>query len=66
VSDKCGHTLNEFETYRYPNEEERLRASVQADMPIKLNDDCMDALRYGLYKHLTTFNQQRSFNTIKC
>lgn len=66
VSDKCGHTLNEFETYRYPNEEERLRASVQADMPIKINDDCMDALRYGLYKHLTTFNQQRSFNTIKC
>ncbi len=60
VSLKCVHTLQEFETYRYPSEDERLKATVQADLPIKMNDDCMDAVRYGLYKHLTSYN--RGFN----
>ena len=60
VSQKCVHTLQEFETYRYPSEDERLKATVQADMPVKLNDDCMDAMRYGLYSHLTRYN--RGFN----
>ena len=56
VSNRCVHTLQEFATYRYPSEDERLKATVQADMPVKLNDDCMDSLRYALYKHLTTYN----------
>ena len=60
VSEKCQHTLNEYETYRYPSKEEQLKAGVQADSPIKMNDDCMDASRYGLFKHITTFN--RSIN----
>lgn len=60
VSQKCVHTLQEFQTYRYPSEDERLKATVQADLPVKLNDDCMDAMRYGLYSHLTRYN--RGFN----
>ena len=45
VSNKCTHTLDEFGLYRYADE--------NADCPLKCNDDCMDALRYGLYRHLT-------------
>lgn len=64
VSEKCVHTLQEYETYRYPSEDERLKISVQIDAPIKLNDDCMDASRYGIYKHLTTFNRNFNVNII--
>lgn len=56
VSARCVHTLQEYQTYRYPSEEEGLKSSIQLDTPIKINDDCMDASRYGLYKHLRTFN----------
>ena len=48
VSDKCLHTLEEFSLYRY--EQDALSAK---DSPLKINDDCTDALRYGLYKYLT-------------
>ena len=59
VCDNCISTLNEFETYRYPPEAEVKHNStnINADLPLKINDDCMDALRYGLYKHLTTFRK---------
>ncbi len=43
VSQKCVHTLEEFELYSYGSD----------DIPLKVNDDCMDALRYGLYIYLT-------------
>ena len=60
VSDICKSTLNEFVTYRYSSESERVKVSSlysgdNADLPLKMNDDCMDALRYALYKHKTTF-----------
>lgn len=61
VSLKCVHTLQEFETYRYPSEDEQLKSTVQADLPVKMNDDCMDAVRYGLFKHLTTFGKGIKF-----
>ncbi len=48
VSDKCVHTLEEFGLYRYEQDD-----LSPEDSPVKLNDDCMDALRYGLYKYLT-------------
>ena len=64
VSTKCVHTLQELETYRYPTEDERLKSTVQADLPVKMNDDCMDAMRYGLYKHLTSFNRRFNVNNI--
>ncbi len=61
VSEICKRTLSEFETYRYPSETERQRAGYlngdNIDLPLKVNDDCMDALRYALYKHLTTFKK---------
>ena len=64
VSERCVHTLQEFATYRYPSEEERLKATVQADLPIKMNDDCMDSLRYGLFKHLTSYNRDFNVNNV--
>ncbi len=59
VCETCTATLNEFLTYRYPSETEQLKfmGSNNADLPLKLNDDCMDALRYAIFKHLTTFNR---------
>ena len=61
VSDICKATLGEFETYRYPSDAEKTKngiSSDNADTPLKVNDDCMDALRYALYKHLTTFRRK--------
>ena len=60
VSDRCKNTINEFSTYRYPSETEQTGRSLSekdADIPLKINDDCMDALRYGLFKHITTFRK---------
>ena len=61
ISEICKSTLNEFETYRYPSETERTKSGIinsdNADLPVKMNDDCMDALRYALFKHLTTFGK---------
>ena len=57
VSEKCKSTLNEFETYRYRSAGENGYNSEDADTPLKVNDDCMDALRYALFKHLTTFRR---------
>ncbi len=59
ISDACTATLNEFSTYRYPSESEQTKyySGGSADLPIKINDDCMDALRYAIFKHLTTFSR---------
>lgn len=59
VCETCKAVLNEFETYRYPSENDQEGAvSENSDLPLKINDDCMDALRYALFKHLTTFSKQ--------
>ena len=47
VSDRCERTLNEFSLYRYPNNSD--------DVPLKINDDCMDALRYAIYEHIALY-----------
>ncbi len=65
VSENCVHTLQEYDTYRYPSEDERLKSTIDPDMPIKINDDCMDASRYGLFKHLTTFNRKNNAYNIR-
>lgn len=44
VDPSCIHTLAEFEQYQYPEEGKR-RGD---DKPVKQNDHCMDALRYGV------------------
>ena len=58
ICQDCNATINEFCTYRYPSETERNCNNLiysNIDTPIKINDDCMDALRYALYKYLSTF-----------
>lgn len=45
VDPSCINTIAEFESYQYPEEG---KAKANADKPIKQNDHCMDALRYGL------------------
>ena len=60
VAEDCKSVLNEFYTYRYPSENEKNKMSISSDnidLPLKINDDCMDALRYALYKYLTTFKK---------
>lgn len=42
VDPSCVHTIAEFESYQYPDERR-----ANSDNPIKQNDHCMDALRYG-------------------
>ena len=60
VAENCKAVLNEFCTYRYPSENEKNKMSISpdnSDLPLKINDDCMDAVRYALYKYLTTFKR---------
>jgi len=40
----CRHTIDEFETYHYPEEETE-------EEPVKENDHSMDAVRYAIYTH---------------
>ncbi len=49
--DRCKNTLREFETYRYPSEDDSM---LDPDMPVKENDDAMDETRYAL-----TFYEKR-------
>ena len=42
VLSKCVNTIREFEAYSYPEEKER----KITDVPLKENDDAMDAIRY--------------------
>lgn len=46
--DRCPNTVREFQLYRYPTEEERLKKGVDADKPFKENDDAMDETRYAI------------------
>lgn len=45
--DRCPETLKGFTLYRYPDEDERLRKGIDADKPLKENDDAVDETRYG-------------------
>lgn len=49
IDPSCVHTIAEFESYQYPSEE-TLNIRVDRDKPIKQNDHCMDALRYGIMR----------------
>jgi len=48
LSDRCVHTIEELQTYRYPNKDDIIKLSTDIDKPIKEYDDLMDAMRYGL------------------
>lgn len=41
VSRSCKNTIEEFETYHYPED-------AKKDLPVKEDDHCMDALRYAI------------------
>jgi hypothetical protein len=43
VSDRCVHTIREFESYVY-----REVKNVPTEEPVKVDDHCMDALRYAV------------------
>jgi phage terminase large subunit len=45
VNDKCFYTLREFDSYIWDSK------STVKEIPLKVNDDCMDAIRYALYTH---------------
>jgi hypothetical protein len=42
VDPSCINTIAEFESYQYPDADK-----VNNDKPVKQNDHCLDALRYG-------------------
>lgn len=49
ASKRCSMTLREFDSYIWD------KASLIKEAPIKLNDDCMDAMRYALFTHLRSY-----------
>lgn len=61
--DRCPDTAREFSLYRYPTEEERLKKGIDADKPLKENDDAMDETRYGVifYETNYSYNFKRNF-----
>ena len=44
VEKHCINTIDEFETYHYPEDDEK-------EDPVKANDHLMDAIRYAIYSH---------------
>lgn len=48
VHRSCTHTINEFETYAYP---ESLPGKPEPEVPIPENNHAMDALRYVIYNN---------------
>jgi hypothetical protein len=56
VSPRCAHTIAEFGAYAYASAPEGADVPIKRDAaeePIKLNDHCLDALRYALHSELT-------------
>lgn len=56
--DRCPNTINEFFTYRYPSEDEKLKSLADIDMPVKEHDDTMDETRYALNFYETHYRFQ--------
>ena len=52
-SDECQNTIKEFASYVWDEK----AAEGGVDKPVKLNDHCMDALRYFVY---TVLNDQKA------
>jgi len=47
VSQQCKYTLREFDSYIWD------KSNQVKEVPIKVNDDCLDALRYCIYSDLS-------------
>ncbi len=48
ITKKSIHGIKEFQMYKWKQKDERI-----LDEPVKLNDDFLDSLRYGVYSHIT-------------
>lgn len=48
ITKKSIHGIKEFQMYKWKQKDERV-----LDEPVKLNDDFLDSLRYGVYSHIT-------------
>lgn len=49
--------LKEIRTYKWMKD----KNDIVLDMPVKFNDDCMDAMRYGIHTHLIDENKPDIF-----
>lgn len=54
---RCKNFLAEIQIYRYPDENERLMASVDPNQPIDKNNHAMDAARYALFIYETIYKR---------
>lgn len=48
ITKRSIHGIKEFQMYKWKQKDERI-----LDEPVKLNDDFLDSLRYGVYSHIT-------------
>lgn len=60
-SERCPNTINEFKSYRYPSEDEKLSSRYEEDVPVKENDDAMDETRYAVAFYETRFAKRHLF-----
>lgn len=57
VDGQCTHTLDELETYHYPDPKDiRPDRDIKEDAPVKQNDHMLDALRYCIMSTLGSEN----------
>ena len=56
--DNCPETIKGFETYRYPTQDELLKGKLDADKPLKENDDAADETRYGILFYETRYGSR--------
>lgn len=61
--DNCPETIQEIINYRYPQEYE-ITAATDIDKPIKEFDDCMDAMRYGVWFYEMNFGGKFKHNYV--
>jgi hypothetical protein len=55
--DRCPYFLAEIAVYRYPDEDERLKASVDPNQPIDKYNHAMDSSRYALFEYETRYKK---------
>ena len=62
VKDKCPHTTKEMGTYAWDT---KAVLRTGKDKPMKINDHCMDALRYAIYNYEIYVHSQNKSNKRK-
>ena len=53
--DNCNFFLSEIQTYRYADENERLKSNINVELPIDKNNHAMDGSRYAISLYETKF-----------